>query len=308
MRLPVQVQRAWHFLRRVHDRYHADRGPLAAAAISFFAILSLIPSVLLGLAILGSFVGKARAREEIHEYLVQFLQQDRVVEYLDRLARDHSAIAGVGTLGLIIAATPIFLHLETALDVAWRAPTGRHFLLSRGLAFVMTLFAGALLLVATLTTWLLDGLRAFTHPYLPALAESWIWSAAHQALPFLLTLIAFATLYMLMPNAPVRPAAAWIGALAGALMWEALKWLFTLYLKRLTHLEPIYGSLTGVVALFIWVWYSSVALVLGAEVGAVYQESLKPGPPRGSRRRIGPANAARRPPAARRPRAGRGRR
>src|SRR5439155_2077373 len=104
MRLPVYLQRAWSFLRRVVDRYHADRGPLAAAAIAFFGLLSLVPSVLLGLAILGAFIGRARAREEIHESLIQILQEDRVVEYLDRLARDHSTIAGLGTLGLILAA------------------------------------------------------------------------------------------------------------------------------------------------------------------------------------------------------------
>ena len=280
MRFLLHLQRAWNFCRRVLDRYNGDRGPLAAAAIAFFSLLSAVPFMFLGLAILGEVLGMPRARDAIHEALLQFLQEDRVVESLDRLARAHTAMAGLGTVGLIWAAAQVFIHLEIALDVAWRSEAGRHFLVSRMLAFVMTIVAGLMLLAATLTTWLLDGLRALARELLPATGSSWIWSGAHQALPFALTLVAFAGLYKVMPNARVRPSAAWVGAMAGALMWEALKWLFALYLKQLPHLEPLYGSLGGLIAVFVWIYYSSVALVLGAEIGAIYQEGLTHPPTR----------------------------
>jgi membrane protein len=267
------LERAWRFVVRVADRYNADRGPLIAAAVAFFALLSILPFVLLSLAVLGRYIGVPGWREAVHHFLVQFLQEQSVVSYLENLARDQGAIAGVGAVGLAWSTAQLFSNVEMAMDVAWRAPTGRHYLLSRALAFAMTVVAYVLLLAATLTTWILHGLHDVAQGWLSREDWSWVWSGADQVLPFVVTVLALAGVYRFMPNTRVQPAAAWVGALVAAILWEGAKWLFALYLSRLQHSEPIYGSLAGLVALFIWLYYSAAIFMVGAEVGAIYQEN-----------------------------------
>src|SRR5262249_33811937 len=161
----------------------------------------------------GRILGTPQAREAIADLLEQIFQGPAVAETLTHLSHDRGAMAGLGIFGLLWAAAQIFLNLEMALDLAWRAPIGRHFLLSRALAFSMTFGAGVLVLAATLTTLLLDGLHEIARQWLPEARFGWLWTGAHQAVPFLVTLAALEGLYQFLPNTRVRPQAALAGAL-----------------------------------------------------------------------------------------------
>jgi len=77
-------------------------------------------------------------------------------------------------------------------------------------------------------------------------------------------------IYKFMPNTKTYWRYVWPGAIVGALLFEAAKSMFILYVESFSNFENVYGSLAPVIALLVWVYVSSFILILGAELSSEY--------------------------------------
>ena len=91
-----------------------------------------------------------------------------------------------------------------------------------------------------------------------------------QGSSFVLTLAVFLLIYKFMPNTRTYWRYIWPGAVVGAVLFEAAKNLFIVYLSRFASFENVYGSLTPVIVLLLWAYISALILILGAELSSEY--------------------------------------
>ena len=105
-------------------------------------------------------------------------------------------------------------------------------------------------------------------------------SLALRVAPFLINMGIFLLLYYFAPNCRTYWRYVWPGALIAAILFEVAKGIFIWYLDNLATYDQVYGSVTSVMSLLLWMWVSALILILGAEISSEYGR-MKEGIPRG---------------------------
>jgi len=82
---------------------------------------------------------------------------------------------------------------------------------------------------------------------------------------FVLILAVFLLLYKLIPNTRTYWRHVWPGALLAAILFEIARTLFVFYLENFANYQLIYGSITSIIVLLVWIYYSAFIMILGAE-------------------------------------------
>ena len=93
---------------------------------------------------------------------------------------------------------------------------------------------------------------------------------ALRAVPWGITFLIFLMVYRFVPNTKTYWRYVWPGALVAAVLFEVAKSLFVWYLDNLAIYNQVYGSLTSVIVLLLWIYVSSLILILGAELSSEY--------------------------------------
>lgn len=226
-------------------------------AIAFNFLLCLFPLVLVLVAV-SQHMGQGRrvttALLAVLQELIPFGHQamEQSLRSLGRIARGLE----IGALVLIVwGSSGIFMPVEMALNRAWGGPRAhRDFWKSRGLAFLMTVAGGLIVLVSVGLT---VATRVSTRQW-PLIAGSAVKISA-----FLSTYLLFFLVYRFVPDARVGSRMALRAALWAAVAWEAVKYLFVVKLAAM-NLQAFYGPLAFAVSLILWAYVSSLVLVFGA--------------------------------------------
>ena len=254
-----------------------DYAPSMGAALAYYALFSLSPLLLIGLAVAGLVFPGQVASGAVAEQLsgVTGPAGAPAIQALLDTTRDpaRSSIAAVvGTLLLLVGAMTVFGELQTALDRIWRVPTRPdektwwRLLRARLGAFAMILASGALVLAwLAAGTWLAArGAR----PGTPALLHG-LLQALEIGLGFVLASVLFAVIYKIVPSARIAWRDVWVGALVTAALFSAGKFLIVLYIGR-SGVSSAFGAAGSLAALMVWLYWSAQIFLLGAEFTWVY--------------------------------------
>ncbi|MBN1953673.1 MAG: YihY/virulence factor BrkB family protein [Anaerolineae bacterium] len=257
-------------LRRAIQSLAEARAAEAAASLAYFALFSLFP-FLLTVIVAGSFF--LESRTVLHGVVsavagVIPVSHNLIVQNVEKILERRQTIGVVGLAGLLWSATSFFSVLARSINRAWPGGRQRNFVRGRlvGLGMVAVL---ALLLVLSLLSNTVLGLLPYIHGLLVGnvpVYKAWLWIAA-RAFPWLLLLLLFLNLYRWIPRAQVKWWAAFWGALVAVLGLKTAASVFTWYLG-IAHYELVYGSLGTVVALMLWIYISSLVILLGAHLSA----------------------------------------
>lgn len=270
-----------NFSRDVLTRFGEDRVPLAAGAITYFTLLSLVPLVLLAVSLASYiFASPDKAREAINNLAVTWGP-----EIARALGDQVTAVVSNRTLSTVFAlllgfwtGSQIFLMLESAMNLTWRSTRKRPFWARRILALLMVIIVGVLLGIAVVLT---NAIRFLARLQLP----SWFTFVREVGLltnfaisfliPTLLVAAIFAVIYRVLPTRRITMRTILPGALFAAVLWEITLHLFGWYMSfAAARFTVLYGSLGGLVLLMLWFYYSAQVFLLGAEISAVYHERL----------------------------------
>jgi YihY family inner membrane protein len=256
-------------------QFHENDLFTSSAAMSYFGLMALFPALLLMLAISN----RITAATELLSHAVE------VYPGSGKFLRETiSSMSGVGT-GVIItcaivtiwAGSWVFAVIERALNRIWGA-TSRTFWHGRALTIGMIGIVGVLLAFSVLVTSLVVGLRDMAgrlsprqvaHYPLLLSAGSAFWQGIFAIASFLITVILFVVVYRFMPKAEVTLRDTLPGAIIGGLLWEIAKYVFAWALSYF-HYDQIYGSVGAVVAVLTWSYVSSLILLFGAQLTAVF--------------------------------------
>ncbi|HEY3269100.1 MAG TPA: YihY/virulence factor BrkB family protein [Armatimonadota bacterium] len=272
------IGEASRFLALVLREFLHDHGPIMAAAMSFFATLSIFPILLLGLSALGYIYRGKDPFEELMSVVGQAAPKqvaDVVRVTLENVVHTRRKVLIIGVLTLLWTATNVFANMETALCITWGVQK-RPFWKSRLLALAMLLLVGmalALTLAFASLALRIEGLSwtilGYRVPELP-----FVWHALGFAISAVIGVLTFSIVYRALPNTHVHGKAAVLGGAFSGILWQTALQAFTLYLNN-AHYDVVYGSLGGVIMLILWIYYSMIVLLLGAEVAWQADQRLR---------------------------------
>ncbi len=262
-------------LSHTFHQFHENDLFTSAAAMSYFGLLTLFPALLVMLAISNSFT----AGSEMLARVVQVYPGS--AEFLRSTIRSLSNLGTSVIVSCVVvvlwAGSWVFAVVERALNRIWNTHS-RTFLHGRALTLGMIGIVGLLLSISVLATSVLVALQQLAAHLSPrvlqrvtflAVAGSWFWQVVFAIVSILVTVMLFALVYRFMPNARVHVRDALPGAVAGGLLWEAAKYIFAWSLHYF-HYDQIYGSVGAVVAVLTWGYVSSLILLFGAQLTAVF--------------------------------------
>jgi len=254
-----------------------DNAPRLAAALAYYALLSLAPLVVLALAVAGLLLDEEAARGRIAHELGGLVGTAgaQAVESIVKNARAPAAgivSTVVGLVVLLFGASGVFGELESALDAIWEvAPLpGRGILgliRDRLFSFAMVMGVAFLLLVSLILGAALAAVGRFLSGALPGGEVA--WQVLNVAISLGVVTALFALTFKTVPHAKVRWRDVWVGAFVTAVLFNVGKLLIGLYLGKATF-SSAYGAAGSLVLLVIWVYYSASILLLGAEFTQAY--------------------------------------
>lgn len=271
-RLPW-MRAVWRFIDAFSDAWSDDRLPRQSAAIAYFALFSMAPLLWLATSIVSQTLGQQAVTGELHNQLSGFMGE-RAAASLEDLVKDvnlsrgpSTAAAVVGAATLLYGATGVFVELKDSLNLIWglRRREGKSivlFIKDRLLSFGMVLVSGALLLTSVLVSGTFAIIRNWISSEFTVPVEAWALIAFFVA--FALETLLFAIIFKVLPDIKFPWKDVWMGALVTAMLFEAGKSGLAWYLGRSTTLSA-FGAAGSVVLLLIWVYYSSLIVLTGAE-------------------------------------------
>ena len=256
-------------------QFHENDLFTSAAAMSYFGLMALFPALLVLLAI-GNQIAAAT---ELLTHAVEVYPGSG--KFLRETIR---AMSSVGT-GVIItcvivtlwAGSWVFAVIERALNRIWGS-TSRAFWHGRALTIGMIGIVGVLLAISVFITSVVVALREMADRISPRQAANYplllsvgsaLWQGVFAIASFLITVTLFVVVYRFMPKAEVSLRDTLPGAIIGGLLWEVAKYLFAWALNYF-HYDQIYGSVGAVVAVLTWSYVSSLILLFGAQLTAVF--------------------------------------
>jgi membrane protein len=260
-----------------HTLHQFDENDLftSAAAMSYFGLMALFPALLLLLAIGNQIT----AATELLTRAVEVYPGS--VKFLRETIRSLSSVsAGVVITCVIVtlwAGSWVFAVIERALNRIWGA-TSRTFWHGRALTIGMIGIIGVLLASSVLITSFVVALREIAgrlsprqmarYPILLSVGSAF-WQGIFAILSLLVTVVLFVIIYRFMPKAEVTLRDTLPGAIFAGLLWEVAKYVFALSVNYF-HYDQIYGSVGAVVAVLTWSYFSSLILLFGAQLTAVF--------------------------------------
>lgn len=181
-------------------------------------------------------------------------------------------------LGIIWTASSAFAALIEGLDIAYNAQENRPFWKVRLLSIALAAISGGLLLVALgvmvagprFGDWLAAHLGIST-------VFAAIWPPLRWTIAISFTVLAVELIYFLAPNVRQRFGATLPGAIFSVVVWNGLSYLLRIYFAHYAHFNHVYGTLGGFIALMTWLYWISLALLIGAELNAAFARHSKKG-------------------------------
>ena len=259
-----------------------DRCSHMAAAISYYALLSLFPLLIFLVSVLGIFLRSNSLQQDLVNRVLDILPltQD---EGANKVSQAVRAVAGVsvpltivGLLGLAWSASAMFGAIRSSLNVAWGSTSRRSLLRQKLLDLAMMAGFSAFFLLSIGATALLRTTQEASSDFLGPLSSSsfFFWRAFSFVAPALLSLGAFAALYRFVPSASVSTRGVWVGAATATVLFELAKNGFSFYLANFGRYDLVYGSLGAVVTFLVGLYLSAAVLLFGAEVAAEYPKVM----------------------------------
>ncbi len=260
-------------LRDTVKNYESNGDTNQAAAISLYAILSIIPLFILTVLVAGKFFGTyPNIQQEILEGIRElhpYFSED-LLDQLGRIDEKKNVLGWVGIITLIWFSSMIFSAIETAFNLIFRAKSYRNYIPSKLLAIAMIPMMWAVGIasvgVTSVTAILAQQPTIFKGEIL--IIHSFFF---RYALPYLITVLFFTIVYKVIPPVRISWWSALIGSAIFSVLMEMAKHFFGWYVSHYTSYNVIFGSLQTVVILVIWVFYMALILLFCAEIISSYQ-------------------------------------
>ena len=260
------------FALRVVKGFRANQGLLLAGAVAYYALLSIVPLLILMAIALSHFIDQSALLQALGRYIGWLApgQSKFIVNELTNFLA-HREVMGWVLLGTMLFFSSLaFTVLENAMSVVFLhrvAIRRRHFLVSAVLPYVYIVCIGVGLLLVTVVS---GGLQTLGQESVEFLGRSWSLSGFSGLLFYLLGLAGeiflLTSVYLVMPVGRLSLRHALIGGVTAALFWELTRHILVWYFATLSQVGMVYGSLTTAIVVLLSFEIAATLVLLGAQV------------------------------------------
>jgi membrane protein len=275
------LNKLWQIAYTVFAGFFTNRLSTSAAAMAFYTMFALGPIMIFSIAIAEPFVGKLMAQQAIFDALGTVVEPE-ALKSIQRFAsqdlfKGGGVAAIVGVLVLLYTGSRVFVELDDSIDVIWRGPTTRQMhpvlasLKSRVLALLLMILLGLMLIAVIMSSVLLSAYAGALEQF-PILGV-WIGPAISGFTHYGILTIFFTLVYKWLPTGGVRWRYALIGGALVAMLFALGNRALVLYFQ-LTQLTSAFGATAGFAAIMVWMYWTSLTILLGAQVGRAARDAL----------------------------------
>lgn len=245
---------------------------MMAAAISFYGLLALIPFILIGSAVLGTFAGSSQvAAHAIGEGIRRVLPKvtgAQIEATVESLIQGRRVAVGLGLISLLWVASGAFEMIATALTDLCGVEESRSYLRRKVTALILMLISAVGFLLSLAVASLATVIEALGNQLLEVVPAgvSLPPGILLHLLPATLVGCIFLLMYHFAPARPIPLGAALPGAAIAGALWHIARQLFNWYLLTYARYNLVFGILGGAIALLLWLFYSALIFLLGGAI------------------------------------------
>jgi membrane protein len=235
-----------------------------AAGVAYYAILSIFPLLLGLIAVFGFFLPSVNLQDELLKFVGNNIPgaTNIVKENIAGIIKLRGVMSILGVVILIWGASALFSAISLAINRAWDINKYRHFFIRKASELGMVFGTGILFLLSLGASAIVTLMQGVLNLPVTDMATVYVIG---RLIAFLLMFAVFLLLYKLVPNTKTNWRHIWQGALLAAALFELARTLFIFYLENFADYQLIYGSITSIIVLLVWIYYSSFIMILGAE-------------------------------------------
>src|SRR4051794_17597712 len=279
--------RAWRVLKRTVVQFYDDQMTQHAAALTYYALMSLFPVLLLGISLLGLLGQYPATYNAVISYLRDVVPP-ATLNAIDSSLRAAIRHKGNATTALVIGAlfalygtTGVLEAARRALNVVFGIDQGRSFFRRKGRDIASSFILIGLVLITIILVFVGGELAR----HLFGADGSRFWNFLRWPLALIVAMMAFAYVYYVTPDLPESEKRFHLmtpGAVTAVVGWILISYGFSQYLSNYQSLNAIYGAFTGAIILVTYLWLTNVAMLFGAELNAALsreraQTAIDPG-------------------------------
>lgn len=262
-------------LKKSAKDFSDDDCPRMAAALSYYTVFALPPLIILILLIVGAVWDPAEVRQAIQEQAGGAMgaagtqEVTTMVAEAENPAAKKGLSAVLGVVALLFGATGAFMQLQASLNRAWEVEPDKtqggikSFVFKRLLSIGMVLTIAFLLLVSLVLSSVITAMGGMLGQILPWFSEG-IAFVVENLFSLVVITVLFALIFKVLPDARMAWKDVWVGAAFTAFLFVVGKAALALYLKRSSPGEA-YGAAGSLAVLLVWIYYSSMIVLFGAE-------------------------------------------
>lgn len=276
------LKKIYLLIRETVKTFQQNDPVVYAAAIAFFTVFSL-PSVLIIIVkVVGSFFSAEEIQSSLANQIEEFIgpaSAEEIIQIIENKSVNDTGVlvSIISVVFLVFSATVIFAFLQKALNSIWnvrpKPKTGAlKFARDRLLSFSIIIILGFLMLVSLS----LDAILSFARGYLQKLLSEYtvyFMEVANYFLSLIVISFIFALIFKFLPDAKVRWRDVGVGALVTGLLFTLGKFLIGLMLSN-TNVASTYGAAGSLAGILVWVFYSSIIVLIGAMFTKVYAANI----------------------------------
>jgi YihY family inner membrane protein len=265
------------FTLGVLKSFRANQGLLLAGAVAYYALLSIVPFLMLVVVVLSHFLDEGGLLLTLRRYLELLLpgQSGAIVAEVAHFLDERDLITWVLVATMVFFSSFAFTVLENAMSVIFVhrvAVRRRHFLVSALLPYCYILALGFGVMIVTLVAGTLQVIGTET---VDLFGYSWSLHGISGALLYLLGLVGeilvLTSIYMVMPVGRLSLSHALVGGVTAALLWEVARHVLVWYFSTLSKVNVVYGSMSTAIVVMFSLEIGAALLLFGAQVIAEYE-------------------------------------
>jgi len=277
-----------HYAGGIYNRVNGNHDFLMAGGLAFSLLVCFVPMVLIIFAILGRMFEIPSIGIEINNFIDKAVPYPNSSQYIKELVfermhefRVNKNVAGLlGLLGLLLASSRLFSSMRTILNRVYMAPPGSILIgiVGKLRDFGMVLLVLLYFLLSTMLLPAFELLKDLTknNVFLNDLGLGFVGDFILSIISYLLIFFAFFIIYYLVPQIRLKTKVAMMSAGWAAVLWGIAEHFFSWYIRNLVTLKEIYGAYVLIIVVIFWIYYTSIVFIVGAEIGQLYNERLKP--------------------------------
>ncbi|MFW6232766.1 MAG: YihY/virulence factor BrkB family protein, partial [Bacteroidota bacterium] len=253
------------------DRHHIF---LMAAGIAFNIILYLIPLILVIIFAVNLTFGSENLAVSIELILMDFLLPTtsaeeiihKIIEEVREIMNKSTVLGPIGIFMLLWLSSILISSLRVGLNRIFEIPSPNFFMVYRLKDMLMTLALTVLILVYAYVVPFVDFFQSFMDQNFPEPATNIISDLLLTILSFVTSFVLFYVIFRSVPNRKIHRRIRFVGTIMCVVLIEASRYVFVWYVGSVSNYGKFYGSFAVLVSMALWIYYSSMIILLSAEI------------------------------------------